>query len=63
MTSQQYASEIELAQVSHALAYSAVGSRKTVEQELRAILKETDPDELLIAGHFTTTMPGSVRSR
>ncbi len=48
----EYASSFELAQIGQALAYSAVGSAETVEQELRAILEETEPDELMVAGHF-----------
>jgi luciferase family oxidoreductase group 1 len=48
----EVASDFELAQVDQALAYSAVGSAETVEKKLRAILSETKPDELLIAGHF-----------
>jgi luciferase family oxidoreductase group 1 len=47
-----YASDFEMAQVGQALAYSAVGSAKTVEEKLRVILKETAPDELMVAGHF-----------
>jgi luciferase family oxidoreductase group 1 len=47
-----YASEFELAQIDHALAYSAVGSARTVERELQDILEQTKPDELLLAGHF-----------
>jgi luciferase family oxidoreductase group 1 len=47
-----YASELELAQVGHALAYSAVGSAETVERELRDIIRNTKPDELIVAGHF-----------
>jgi luciferase family oxidoreductase group 1 len=47
-----YGSEFELAQVDHALAYSAVGSADTVARELENILEQTRPDELLLAGHF-----------
>ena len=47
-----YASDPELAQVDHALAYSAVGSARTVEEALRAILEEAGPDELMVTGHF-----------
>jgi luciferase family oxidoreductase group 1 len=47
-----YASAFELAQVEQALAYSAVGSGETVERELRAILEDTKPDELIVTGHF-----------
>ncbi len=48
----EYASDFEMAQIKHALAYSAVGSPKTVESELRGILDEMKPDELMITGHF-----------
>jgi luciferase family oxidoreductase group 1 len=48
----EYAAGFELAQVEQALAYSAIGSAETVERELRAILEQTEPDELLVAGHF-----------
>jgi luciferase family oxidoreductase group 1 len=47
-----YASDFERAQIDHALAYSAVGSPETVERELREIIGETDPDEIIVAGHF-----------
>jgi len=47
-----YASDFELMQIGQALAYSAVGSPETVDRELGAILVETDPDELLVTGHF-----------
>jgi luciferase family oxidoreductase group 1 len=47
-----YASDFELDQIDHALAYSAVGSAETVERDLRRIIEETEPDELMIAGHF-----------
>jgi len=47
-----YASEFEIAQVDHALAYSAVGSAQTVERELQTIIDETEPDELILTGHF-----------
>jgi luciferase family oxidoreductase group 1 len=47
-----YASDFERAQIDHALAYSAVGSPKTVERQLQEIIRETEPDELIIAGHF-----------
>ena len=47
-----YASEFELAQIEQALAVSAVGAPETVRQKLDAILKETRPDEVMIAGHF-----------
>ena len=48
----KYASDFELDQIDHALAYSAIGSRETVERELHVIIDETEPDELIIAGHF-----------
>ena len=47
-----YASAFELAQVEQALAYSAVGSAETVERELASILRDTEPDELIVTGHF-----------
>lgn len=47
-----YAAEFELAQIGHALAYSAVGSAQTVERELRAIIEAVQPDELMLTGHF-----------
>jgi luciferase family oxidoreductase group 1 len=47
-----YANDYELAQIKHALAVSAVGSPETVERGLRGIIEETEPDELLLAGHF-----------
>jgi predicted TIM-barrel enzyme len=47
-----YASPFEKAQVDHALAYSAVGSARTVEEILRSILGEARPDELIVTGHF-----------
>ena len=49
---ESYASPMELAQIDHALAYSAVGSPETVEHELRSIIKDIEPDELIITGHF-----------
>lgn len=48
----EYAAEFELAQIRHALAYSAVGSPETVANKLTEILEETKPDELMLAGHF-----------
>ncbi len=47
-----YASDFELEQVDHALAYSAVGSPRTVERELRDIIEQIKPDELMVVGHF-----------
>jgi luciferase family oxidoreductase group 1 len=47
-----YADKYELAQVEHALAISAVGSSATVEAALRALIQETQPNELLLTGHF-----------
>jgi alkanesulfonate monooxygenase SsuD/methylene tetrahydromethanopterin reductase-like flavin-dependent oxidoreductase (luciferase family) len=38
--------------VQHSLAISAVGSPETVEGELRVIIEETRPDELILTGHF-----------
>jgi luciferase family oxidoreductase group 1 len=42
----------EQAGVAHALMYSFVGGAETIERELRAFLAKTQPDELMIAGHF-----------
>jgi luciferase family oxidoreductase group 1 len=47
-----YASESEIAQIDYALSCSAVGSARSVERELQAIIEETGPDELMLAGHF-----------
>jgi luciferase family oxidoreductase group 1 len=47
-----YASSAELIQIGQALAYSAVGSAKTVQHRLSEILEETRPDELMMGGHF-----------
>ena len=47
-----YGSPMEIAQMNHALSYSAVGSAKSVERQLRAIIEEVQPDELMMAGHF-----------
>ena len=48
----EYAADFEIAQIDQALAYSAVGSAENVERQLRLILEETRPDELLVTGHF-----------
>ena len=42
----------EKAGVAHALMYSFVGSANTVERGLRDFLAKTNPDELMVAGHF-----------
>ncbi|HEX4141298.1 MAG TPA: LLM class flavin-dependent oxidoreductase [Candidatus Methylacidiphilales bacterium] len=42
----------ELAMTSHALAISAIGTPDIVENQLRVILEETQPDELIVTGHF-----------
>jgi luciferase family oxidoreductase group 1 len=42
----------EKAGVEHALRYSFVGSAETIERDLRAFLAKTQPDELMVAGHF-----------
>jgi len=47
-----YASKSEITQIKQALTYSAVGSAETVQHKLTSIIKETKPDELMIAGHF-----------
>jgi luciferase family oxidoreductase group 1 len=47
-----YASPFEIAQVNHALSCSAVGSSEAVETALRAFIKETGADEIMLSGHF-----------
>ncbi len=47
-----YGSDAERAQVDHVLAYSVIGSPGTVERGLRRIIEETQPDELMLSGHF-----------
>jgi luciferase family oxidoreductase group 1 len=47
-----YGSAAERAQVDHALAYSVVGSPIIVKRGLRKIIEETQPDELMLSGHF-----------
>jgi luciferase family oxidoreductase group 1 len=47
-----YASAFELADANHALACSAVGSRESVESALRKFIDITQPDELMLVGHF-----------
>jgi luciferase family oxidoreductase group 1 len=42
----------ERAGLAHALRYSFVGSADTVEQGLRRFFADTQPDELMVAGHF-----------
>jgi luciferase family oxidoreductase group 1 len=48
----KYASSFELANANHALACSAVGSPKPVESALRNFFHTTQPDELMVVGHF-----------
>jgi luciferase family oxidoreductase group 1 len=48
----EYAADFEIAQIEEALAYSAVGSAETVERQLRVILGQIKPDELMVTGHF-----------
>jgi alkanesulfonate monooxygenase SsuD/methylene tetrahydromethanopterin reductase-like flavin-dependent oxidoreductase (luciferase family) len=48
----EYAADFEIAQIVEALAYSAVGSAETVERQLRHILAQIKPDELMVTGHF-----------
>ena len=48
----KYAADFEIAQIEQALAYSAVGSAESVERQLRPILQQTKPEELLVTGHF-----------
>jgi alkanesulfonate monooxygenase SsuD/methylene tetrahydromethanopterin reductase-like flavin-dependent oxidoreductase (luciferase family) len=45
-------SPTEKAGVLQALRYSFVGSATTVEQGLREFIAHTQPEELMIAGHF-----------
>ena len=47
-----YASAFELANANHALACSAIGSRESVESALRKFIDITQPDELMLVGHF-----------
>ncbi|HYY31573.1 MAG TPA: LLM class flavin-dependent oxidoreductase [Chthoniobacterales bacterium] len=47
-----YASAFELATANHALACSAVGSPESVESALRNFIDTTQPDELMLVGHF-----------
>ena len=47
-----YASAFEMAQIEDALAYSAVGSASTVDSALHSIFEKTQPDEVIITGHF-----------
>ena len=42
----------ELALANHALAITAVGTPEIVENQLRVIIEETQPDELIVTGHF-----------
>ena len=42
----------ELVMANHALAITAVGTPEIVENQLRVILEETQPDELIVTGHF-----------
>ena len=47
-----YASDLERAQIDHALAYSFVGTAEQVRQELQRVIEETRAEELMLAGHF-----------
>ena len=47
-----YGSEAERAMVDHALAYSIVGSPATMERGFQKVIQATQPDELMLAGHF-----------
>ncbi|HSI84331.1 MAG TPA: LLM class flavin-dependent oxidoreductase [Candidatus Methylacidiphilales bacterium] len=49
---EDYALPAEISLAHHMLRYSAVGSAETVAERLREIMNETDPDELMITGHF-----------
>jgi luciferase family oxidoreductase group 1 len=48
-----FCSPEEKAGVEHALRYSFVGAAATIEQGLREFLAQTQPDGLMIAGHFS----------
>ncbi len=47
-----YAEPHELTMASHMLAISAVGTPEIVESQLRLLIEETQPDEVIITGHF-----------
>jgi luciferase family oxidoreductase group 1 len=47
-TAEEFASEMELAGVNHALRYSVVGSAETVRRGLESFLALTDADELML---------------
>lgn len=47
-----YASDFEMAQIEHSLAYSAVGSPETIRKKFQVVREETQADELMLAGHF-----------
>jgi luciferase family oxidoreductase group 1 len=47
-----YATPFEIAHVNHALSCSAVGSPEVVAGALRAFIRETGADEIMLAGHF-----------
>jgi luciferase family oxidoreductase group 1 len=44
--------EVEMAGVSHALRYSAVGSRETVRRWLGSFIQETRADEIMVTGQI-----------
>jgi luciferase family oxidoreductase group 1 len=46
------ASEFELASVAHSLAYSAIGDRDTVREQLAAIVEQTGADELMLTAQI-----------
>jgi luciferase family oxidoreductase group 1 len=46
------ASEFELASVAHSLAYSAIGDRDTVREQLVSIIEQTGADELMLTAQI-----------
>jgi luciferase family oxidoreductase group 1 len=46
------ASEFELASVAHSLAYSAIGDRDAVREQLASIIEETGADELMLTAQI-----------
>ena len=47
-----HVSPLEKAGIDHALMYSFVGDARTVELGLKAFLTATEPNELMLTGHF-----------
>ncbi|TDY43009.1 luciferase family oxidoreductase group 1 [Paraburkholderia rhizosphaerae] len=46
------ASEFELASVAHSLAYSVIGDRDTVREQLKSIIEQTGADELMLTAQI-----------